>query len=561
MTAKHYVDTDAYRVEQIKLMHRAMLSEAYYHGNPYGMNDGMGILRANILLPPQEWTKRPDGQYEYTRPNWDYDYNIARERVTRMTAAVLPRGTTFHVEGVDEDQLKLLEPLLFNFGGAFPRNLKGLMQYAKQTLVSTAIQGDNLILMKQMPKDEERNLPARMRFVTYDFQDWSLEVDDRQDDEVLFYRVEWKDWKADGSPKGEVYWNRMDIYSDKIVRYTPIKAVVDPAWHLSYTGIEMIEKHNPWYFAPTGMSPQEPSSREMIESELIAKIGGPPCIPLVYEPLAPRAYRGRPEVCFEDMRAIDKANEQLYIWGQAVKETNFPMLLIWDAVMPKNPSGKSISGQQLSQPGAVHQMTSRAEQQGRVEYPGNIPTGDAFANVLEQIVRVAFGSMMPMGLKAEDTATIAELSGFAHSVINFLQEERAGDIRSRVIENGIVRAMNLGIQHLGIIGGLPAGVNADKIEVTVKYAQREITEDEKMKLMLVLQTMQQMGVPVEELVDQMPLNFKDRKAVVENMEKMQEEAAQMMDLMAKAKLQQPGGAAGKPNAKGAAGVDNRARNA
>ena len=86
MTAKHYVDTDAYRVEQIKLMHRAMLSEAYYHGNPYGMNDGMGILRANILLPPQEWTKRPDGQYEYTRPNWDYDYNIARERVTHPSA-------------------------------------------------------------------------------------------------------------------------------------------------------------------------------------------------------------------------------------------------------------------------------------------------------------------------------------------------------------------------------------------------------------------------------------------------------------------------------------------
>lgn len=535
----NYIDTmQAYEDRKLR-MDMALLAIAYYEGNPYEMNrTGMDMLRREYLaVPADEYEVDSRGERVYLGPGHEYEYNIARERIDRMVLGALPPNAKLIIKGVDDEKAEQeLMRALFNFGPGFTSDEAGAVAFMRYILTTIAQVQDGLIVPRLLP--EESGKPRRIRFNFYNSMEWQHEVSPDFDEEVEFYRIERKVFDGVQGNQATMSWHRLDIYRDKIIRYVPKPLSFGqhaPGWSSAPPGLENYPELYPWYFAPQVMEPVEIGTKEMIETGILRVVDKNIAVPIKYESRNMDPLRGAGELALNDFRAIDRANRMLIAWSEAVEETNFPVQVWWDAVMPKDPrTGKEISPAKFGAGAKVQVASVDSQLQGRVTYPENVPTSFAFPDVNEQTIRVAFGSIPTLGLTTEGLVNVSRLSGFAFSLLNWLQQGRIDNVRKTALEAGILEAMRTGVKILDAVGGLPAGVNADKVDFRVSYGVERLNEDERLKRVLVIESLKKLGVPEDQLVPHMPLEFDDEDEVLKGLEEKAKQEEEFVQLASEA---------------------------
>lgn len=548
-----FIDSNESKAIMRQNIDLALMVLSYYEGNPYDNEfTGSNLLRASYVSGDDEFYSDNDNKKTFRGPGYDYEYNIARDRIERMVHGVVPPTARFVVEGVEDKAKTELMARLFNFGPRFDSTENSVLRFIRMVIRETAKLQDGLIVIRQLPEAAEQGKPPRIRFNFYPSMNWQAEIRDGWDEEVDFYRVEKKEFggtnKA-GQP--QLFWHRMDIYRDRVQRYAPYP--IDshtPPWMTAPSGLEDYSVWYPWYFAPPGMEP-DPAGNTPVEAAILRQIGEHLAVPVRYEERDIYGIRGCGELQLNDLRAIDRANRMLIAWSEAVEEIDFPLQVWLDCNMPKDQTGKEIKPSSLG-PGAKVQATSVDETlRGSVFYPPGSPNQLRFPEVLAQVARVSFGSIPTMGLTDEAMANVSRLSGFAFGLLNWLQEGRIADIRQTAIEDGVLAALRRGLKVLQVRNMLPAGVNADDVQFRMNYGSAPLSEDERLKRVLVCESLKtNFGFPPEELISQLPVDIENRQAVLDGMEEAQKREEEMFDL-----AQQTA----SDKLKDSAGVDNNAR--
>lgn len=548
-----FIDTNESKALMRQSIELAMMVRSYYEGNPYDNQfTGSNFIRANYVSGDDEFYTDKDGSKTFNGPGYDYEYNIARDRIERMVHGVVPPTARFVIEGVDEEQKKQLMAKLFNFGPRFNQSENSVLRFIRMVVRETAISQDGLVVIRRLPADPSRGRENRLRFNFYPSMNWQAEISDSWDDEVEFFRIEKKEFgETNASGQPELFWHRLDIYRDRAVRYKPYPlSMGNPPWMSAPPGMEDYSQWYPWYFAPPGMEP-EPSGSTPVEAAIIKRIGEHLAVPIRYEERDIYGIRGSGELQLNDLRAIDRANRMLISWSQAVEEMDFPIQVWMDCNLPADTSGKEIKPSSIRAGGKV-QITSHDEtQKGDVFYPGNAPNQLRFPEVLAQVARVSFGSIPTMGLTDDAMANVSRLSGFAYGLLNWLQEGRIAEIRQLAIEDGVLEALRRGLRVLEVLGDLPGGLKADDIQLRMNYGSAPLSEDERLKRTLVVESLKNtFGFPAEEIVKLLPVDIEDRQAVLDGMAEMKDREDEMFDMAQQA---------AESDLSDSAGVDNKAR--
>lgn len=530
-----YIDTaQAYEDRKLR-MDMAMLAISYYEGNPYDMTrTGMDLLRREYLANAgDEFETDARGQRVYLGPGYEYEYNIARERVDRMVLGALPTNARLIIDGIDDDDKEReLMRALFNFGPGFSNDESGMIAFMRHILTMVAQVQDALMVPRLMPAGSDGK--RKVRFNVYTSMDWAAEVSADFNDDVEFYRVERKVYDGESGGQATMSWHRLDIYRDRIVRYVPkpLNFGQSAIGHgIAPNGMENYPELYPWYFAPKIMEPMEVAATEMIERGIMSQLDHHIAIPVKYQDRNMDPLRGAGELSTNDLRAIDRANKMLVAWSEAVEETNFPIQVWWDAMLPKDSrTGAELNPAGLGAGAKVQASSVDQQLKGRVSYPENVPTSFAFPDVNEQIIRVAFGSVPTLGLTTEGLVNVSRLSGFAYSLLNDLQQSRIDDIRRTALSAGVVRALETGLKLLEIVGGLPEGVRADDVRFRLSYGVERLNEDERLKRLLTVESLKKLGVPPAQLVPHLPLEFDDQDSVLDGIEEQVRKDEEMVNL-------------------------------
>jgi hypothetical protein len=561
---KYWLDSDNYRPRRKLAIDFSLLCRAYYEGYPYNASkfNNIGQTRWNLLENLSEMSRDKKGEYTYSGPEHQYEYNIAKLRVDQMVNSILPHQAQIIIEGIvdDDDGAKVKEYIrtVINPGSKYPATLNGLKQWMRAVILDAAQVGDRLAIPRFIPRTAQRQ--PFVLLTTFSSADWDAELDE-ETNEPDFYRLEFKRFGDDG----KAYWHRFDIFKDHIQRYEPQRVSVEgqPAWDLLYPGLMDWDKALPHYFS-SNLKPVAETAETRVEAVDLGKMSETIATPIRYGDRGIDSFRGIPEVLIADMRAIDKANRHLSIWARAVEDTNFPAMIIWDAVFPKLPDGTAQTNINL-RAGSQHQLSSAFDTQpGRAEFPDNVPTEFAFAAYLDQIATIAFGSIPNRGLKPEDVRSFSQMSGFAHQIIAKPMDDRVKDFRTNSIDNGILPLFRKAHEMAQIKGILPSF--AAKVEFKMTYGKEPVSADEALKQMLVCQTgLSNLKLPPRVIVPNLPFQIDDEQEVIDAMEQAQEDALAMTQALKEAALNPPakpqdGNGKGKGmNPKDEAGVDNNAR--
>lgn len=550
---KYWLDTNSYRPRRKLAIDFSLLCRAYYEGHPYGVSKfyNIGPIRWNLLENLDEMSENKKGDAIYTGPEHQYEYNIARLRIDQMTKSILPHQSQLIIEGIgdDEDGEKAKEYIrtVINPGSKYPATLTGIKQWMRAVLLDAAIVGDRLGIPRFMPRTPRRDKPFIL-LTTFPSADWDAELDE-ETNEPEFYRIEHRRFGGDDKE----YWHRFDIFKDHIQRYQPQIAATSgqPAWDLLYPGLMNWDKAQPFYFS-SDMKPIAETPESRLEADELGRMSEIIATPIRYSDRNIDSFRGMPEVLIDDMRAIDKANRHLSIWAKAVEETNFPAMIVWDAIFPKRPDGTAATEVNL-RAGSQHQMSSVYENQpGRAEYPKNIPTEFAFADYLDQIATIAFGTIPNRGLKPEDVRAFSQMSGFAYQIMCKPMADRVQEFRENAIDNGILPLFRKAHEMAKIKEILPKW--AADVEFSMTYGKEPVSADETLKQMLVCQTgFSNLNLPASVIVPNLPLKIENEQEVIDAMEEARANALAMDQAITEAKLNPP------TEPKDAAGVDNNAR--
>ena len=560
---KYWLDSSDYRQGRRTNIDLSLLSRAYYEGNPYDIfNSGIGLVRLNLLRPMEEVQKNSQtGKYEYIGPGHPYEYNIAKARIDQMVQAVLPSTAELSFPAIkeDDDDAKANEYIrkVLNPGSKYPKTKAGLLQWMRAILRDAAQPGDRLAMPRYMEGLGERK--SYIQLSSYGYADWDIE-ENEDDDEIRFFRICSK--RASGD--GKNYWHVWDIWLDHIVRYTPQECYGAIPIELMYPGLVDWSKAQPFYF-PGELQELKARPQDQLEATYMKQLGEFLPVPIRYIDRGIDSHRGESEIQIPDMAAIDKANRHLAIWAKAVEDTNFPSLIVWDAVTPNDPAtGKPKHANFRA--GSQHNMSSSGNQTGRAEYADNAPTEFAFDKYLEQIVTVALGPVPNQGLKPSDKKAISEMNGFAHIMLSRLMAERVAGIRQTAIENGLMEVFRRAHKIAKMKSLLPGWAgDSDEMAIRISYGKEPMTADESLKQMLTVESGLKIGLDPKRLVSSIPMPIGDETTAAEEISKQREQADLMNQAMAKAKaaaLENPGKAPGAPagqGAKNAAGVDNNAR--
>jgi hypothetical protein len=108
----------------------------------------------------------------------------------------------------------------------------------------------------------------------------------------------------------------------------------------------------------------------------------------------------------------------------------------------------------------VLSCVSLDERSGKLAYPENLPTTFPHSELLERIRSATFGNTPNIGLDPGKISRFGELSGFAAMLLKFNHTQNVGQRRRLVLNNGVLRALEVGIKLQDLRSGLPDGLTA-----------------------------------------------------------------------------------------------------
>lgn len=502
-----YLDTREYYKRRKKQVEWLLLQRAYFMGHPYGPGpiDSFDYSRLwEGLLSPTD-----DDPPVYLD-------NIAKLIIETNVADVLPQGTRLSLSTTPEEEtLTQLYSLLMNFGPGYPSGIEGFFEWVESILLDIAQTGDGLILVRYLPRNGKQ--AGRIRFNYYPAECWDAEIDP-DSDEVKFYRIEYKYKDSDG----ELYWRRFDVHRDHITRYRDSKALWQPDNGMPPPAIEPVALDGIGGFMPPPMDTlRRGVIQETAENSLLAELGEWVAIPLIWRRTSQESHRGDPELMTNELAAIDDVNRLLTRWKEAAINVGDPSLMALDLALPREPGdeGAELSRADLG-PGAVLSCVSLDERSGKLTYPENLPTTFPHSEVLERIRSATFGNTPNIGLDPGKISRFGELSGFASMLLKYNHTQKVGQRRRRVLNNGILRALETGMQLLQLRGLLPEGISSNT-SMKLEYGGPLMSPDEKLKQVTMISMLLKMGVPASEVVPLMPFDPKDIPSLISNIESYQ----------------------------------------
>lgn len=509
-----FLDSLEYMARRQRAVRLSLLLRNYYRGLPY-TDDPLDGGSSNYRL----WVDFLDPDDAEARLK--YLDNVSRNIIDTTVSDTLPDGTRLAVDGIEEGQREDLLEKLLNFGPGYTEGEDGLLDWCNAILVDCAQVGDGLIVPSYIGERKQ----IRLNYFAGEL--WDAERDASQgDEEVLFYRVEYKYERADGKN----YWRRYDFYRDRIVRYedkattgTFLRDGIAPP---NYMPLVM----DAGFFAGT-MTQREETSISVAEAQALQGIGGFHAVPVIWRRDAFDSFRGEAQVTFAQLPAIDDIQRLLNRWEDSAINVGDPTLVLFDATDPGDGTGdpnKKVS-RDLG-PGSFHSLQSVDDKQARIGYPDNTPSVLPHEQVLERVRQATFGNTPNMGLDPGRVSRFGELTGFANKLMRGNYDQEIVQLRRRVLTNGILRALKVAARLLAVKGALdPAMV--DKISFRFEFGGPLYSPDEKLKLISGAAIMQKVGVPAPDIAAFLPFDSIDPDALVDGLE----QAKAQTDLLAEMK--------------------------
>jgi len=528
-----FLDTQEYMQARKAAIELSLLLRAYYDGLPY-VQDPLDVGANNWQL----WQRflrptDPDG----SEPT--YLDNVPRNIIDTTVSDVLPDGTRLAVDGLEEEEREDLLTKLLNFGPGYSSGEDGLLDWCNSILTDSAQTGDGLLVPTY---SGERQL-VRMNF--YASEIWDAERDaSAGDEEVLFYRIEYKYKQADGKE----YWRRVDIHTAEIVRYED-KAGYSTLLHDGKVPPSTSPLALSWMggFTAGRMSVRERTPLVLAESAELAKLGDFIAVPIIWRRNAFGGFRGQPEVPFSMLPSVDDIQRLLTRWKDSAINVGDPPLGLIDISEASDPTGDPNKKLPADVgPGSMTYFQSLDDKHGRMAYPENTPTVLPHEQVLERVRQAAFGNTPNMGLDPGRVSRFGELTGFANKLMRGNYDQKITQLRRRVLTNGILRALLVGARILALKGLFPEE-KLKKLKFRFEFGGPLYSPDEKLKIVTGLAMQARLGVPPKDLAAQMPFDPADWDELVAGIEKSVEQS----NLLAEMKQALTGAASGP------GGVDKR----
>lgn len=511
-----FLNTQEYRNGRKTDIELSLLLRAYYEGLPY-VQDPLDASSDNNQL----WRR-------FLKPTDDpgsepiYLDNVPRNIIDTTVSDVLPDGTRLAVDELDEEEREKLLTLLLNFGPGYGSGEDGLFDWCNSVLTDSAQTGDGLLVPSYDPQRKQ----VRLNFFAHEI--WDAERDaSGGDEEVLFYRIEYK-YKR---PDGKEWWRRVDIHRTEIIRYED-KASFQTMFEDGKVppAIGPLEELFRGGFSAGDMTQKERTPITEIESAELAKLGDFLAVPIVWRRNAFGGFRGQPEIPFSMLPAVDDIQRLLTRWEGSAINVGSPPLGLIDIVDGGDPTGDP--NQRVPNtvgPDSINYYQSVDDKHGRLMYPENTPTILPHDAILERIRQAAFGNTPNMGLDPGRVSRFGELTGFANKLMRGNYDQKVTQLRRRVLTNGILQALTIGARLLALKGLFPAE-KVDKLKFRFEFGGPLYSPDEKLKIVTGLAMQAKLGVPAEDIAAQMPFDAVDADALTEGIRKTVEQAELLAEM-------------------------------
>jgi hypothetical protein len=544
-----YVDTRQHYELRQALITQATMRRAYYGGYPYSDNTLEHYQKdiwKNLMHPT-----------EIREEDWPvYFDNIARILIDNTVNDILPSESMLQIKGVEsmeEPARREFYRQLFNFGPAYDQTPAAFISFAKKCLIDVAQPGNGLLFLQLLPTGDKPHIGWQY----YPMEGWTVEQHSRGVD-PLFYRIEYKYVETDRE-QSSTYWHRLDIYRDHLVRYADEPALVQEGTGSGYTPTALLPSDTFSGLLPPNMSVLTADDAvEVAEREIMSKLNGWICVPLIWERRDPTDLRGISALRTNQLQSIDQSNRLLTRWGDAAVKHGDPDLMALDIDMNVDDDGDAQQQGETPQSHTdILRGASTGAMQSKFGYPDNLPKELLHKSPMSAIRQSTFEGAPNLTIDAETMATFKDLSGFASGQLNKNHDSRVRQLRDDLVVGGILTALRRALEMLDAAGALPAGIKVDT-DISIRVSGRSFSPDEEQKMMGAFGAMQDRGFPPEVLASyaQRFLDIENSDDFVGALKTYEEDHRKMVELAQQTKTEKPTPAKDAPAA-GDDGTDNK----
>ena len=551
-----FIDTIEYydrRKRQIQLI---LLRRLYYRGCPY-TGDPLDERTQGLwveLLSPSDASTPPS-----------YLENPIRQLIDGTVSDLYPPDSQLFFGDLDKAATEALGKKLLRFGPRFLPGLAGFNHWLMFVLADIAQGGDGLLFPRLLPDR------AGLRLHYYPAEHWEVELG-ADADEPDFYRVQFYFTEAIGDRVQET-WRRFDVYKDRIQRYIDERMPDDA--NPSEADKAKLQAIDPdlIMFMPPPMTEQQPADLEQLERALaeqiqLEQLGDFPCVVLRWNLTEEGDARGEPLATLDKLFDADDNSRLLTSHVSSAIKTGNQLLGLFDVDLPPaegDDEDKLETTEVAGNP--VVKFSSEGDRSGHWGYPDNLPTTSMHAETRKELRQAMFSPSQNLGVPMSELMKSGGLTGFDWGQLNKYHNAMIDKLRSRLIENGVLQQIRIGMKLAQLAGVITAEEAAS--DPRIQYGSQPYSPDEQLKIATAIGMYKNYGVPPSELANLMPFKPLDAKNLVAEMEKyikQQQEmsaAASLARIAAPPQNGTPKGISPKANpqrsGKDAAGVDKRGR--